>query len=231
MKLRFLTMLAVICITVSTYAQVKVGDNPTSINASAVLEAESTTKGFLPPRMTKVQMNAIAAPAAGLIVYCTDCNPVAHYSFDGISWNVLGSATNPNATFASNTLSCTGTLAGSYVQYTTMNSSNTKTVTIHCNNAGTVTGSTNTVNGVSFSVNTTLYSTGPSTPVTLTAAGTPQATGTFSYTATVAGQTCNFNVTYSAAATFNCGAITHTLPSSLVNGMAYNTGSVSLPYT
>jgi hypothetical protein len=40
--------------------------------ASAVLEASSTTKGFLPPRMTNAQRLAIASPAVGLIVYCTD---------------------------------------------------------------------------------------------------------------------------------------------------------------
>jgi hypothetical protein len=37
--------------------------------ASAVLEVSSTTKGFLPPRMTTTQKNAIASPAAGLVVY------------------------------------------------------------------------------------------------------------------------------------------------------------------
>jgi hypothetical protein len=44
----------------------------TAINASAILEANSTTKGFLPPRMTNAQRLAIASPAVGLIVYCTD---------------------------------------------------------------------------------------------------------------------------------------------------------------
>jgi len=39
--------------------------------ASAVLEASSTTRGFLPPRMTTTQKNAIASPAAGLVVYDT----------------------------------------------------------------------------------------------------------------------------------------------------------------
>ncbi len=43
-----------------------------SVNASAVLQADSTTKGFLPPRMTNAQRLAIATPAVGLIVYCTD---------------------------------------------------------------------------------------------------------------------------------------------------------------
>ena len=42
------------------------------INASAQLQVDSTTKGFLPPRMTNAQRAAIAAPAVGLMVYCTD---------------------------------------------------------------------------------------------------------------------------------------------------------------
>jgi hypothetical protein len=44
----------------------------TTANASAQLQADSTTKGFLPPRMTSAQRIAIGTPAAGLIVYQTD---------------------------------------------------------------------------------------------------------------------------------------------------------------
>jgi hypothetical protein len=44
----------------------------TSTNASAQLQVDSTTKGFLPPRMTNAQRTAIGSPAVGLIVYCTD---------------------------------------------------------------------------------------------------------------------------------------------------------------
>ena len=40
--------------------------------ASSILTLGSTTKGFLPPRMTNAQRLAIATPAVGLIVYCTD---------------------------------------------------------------------------------------------------------------------------------------------------------------
>jgi len=43
--------------------------NTTSIAASAILQADSTIKGFLPPRMTTTQKNAITSPASGLIVY------------------------------------------------------------------------------------------------------------------------------------------------------------------
>jgi hypothetical protein len=39
--------------------------------ASSICTIESTTKGFLPPRMTTTQKNAIATPAAGLVVYDT----------------------------------------------------------------------------------------------------------------------------------------------------------------
>ena len=41
-------------------------------NASAVLDVVSTTKGFLFPRMTETQRNAIGTPATGLMVYQTD---------------------------------------------------------------------------------------------------------------------------------------------------------------
>ena len=46
--------------------------NTTSVAASSILQADSTTQGFLPPRMTNAQRLAIASPAVGLIVYCTD---------------------------------------------------------------------------------------------------------------------------------------------------------------
>jgi hypothetical protein len=39
---------------------------------SSKLTVGSTTQGFLPPRMTNAQRLAIASPAVGLMVYCTD---------------------------------------------------------------------------------------------------------------------------------------------------------------
>ncbi len=39
---------------------------------SSIVEIQSTTKGFLPPRMTNAQRIAIATPAIGLVVYCID---------------------------------------------------------------------------------------------------------------------------------------------------------------
>ena len=56
----------------TTFSQVKVGENPNTINSSAVLEAESTNKGFLPPRMTTIQRDAIVSPPAGLHIHNLD---------------------------------------------------------------------------------------------------------------------------------------------------------------
>lgn len=61
--------------------------NTTSVNASAILQSDSTTKGFLPPRMTTTQKNAIATPAAGLVVYDTTTNKLCCYN--GTTWNDL----------------------------------------------------------------------------------------------------------------------------------------------
>ena len=54
---------------------------------SAILEVQSTTKGFLPPRMTTTQKNAIASPAAGLVLYDSTTNKLQCYN--GSTWNDL----------------------------------------------------------------------------------------------------------------------------------------------
>ena len=61
-------------------------------SASAVLEASSTTQGFLPPRMTRAQRNAIDTPAAGLIIWCTNCGSSGELQINnGSTWtNLIG---------------------------------------------------------------------------------------------------------------------------------------------
>jgi hypothetical protein len=53
--------------------------NPT-LDASAILTLNSTTKGFLLPKMTSTQKNAIATPAAGLVIYDTTLNKLCVYT-------------------------------------------------------------------------------------------------------------------------------------------------------
>jgi hypothetical protein len=64
-----------------------VGINTTTLNSSSVFQIDSTTKGFLPPRMTTTEKNAIASPAAGLVVYDTTTNKLCCYN--GSTWNDL----------------------------------------------------------------------------------------------------------------------------------------------
>ncbi len=66
-------------------------NNSVSINsatqiASAALNIVSTSKGFLPPRLTATQRNAISTPAAGLMVYDTDSS---RYMLYGSAWKGL----------------------------------------------------------------------------------------------------------------------------------------------
>ena len=50
-----------------------IGVGTTTPNSSAITDMTSTTQGFLPPRMTTVQRDAIATPATGLMIYNTTC--------------------------------------------------------------------------------------------------------------------------------------------------------------
>jgi len=72
----------------TTFSQgLTVGSNST-INASALVSIESTTKGFLPPRMTTTQKNAISSPAGGLVVYDTTLNKLCLYT---TTWETITS--------------------------------------------------------------------------------------------------------------------------------------------
>ena len=61
-----------------------VGIGTTTPASSSLLDVTSTTKGFLPPRMTTTEINAIASPAAGLVVYNTTLAVLCFY--DGTGW-------------------------------------------------------------------------------------------------------------------------------------------------
>ena len=64
---------------------VGIGEAPVS---SAILDVASTTKGFLPPRMTNTEINAIASPAEGLIAY--DLTNHQWLGYNGTAWAILG---------------------------------------------------------------------------------------------------------------------------------------------
>ena len=80
-------------------------------DASAMLDVQSNTKGFLVPRMTTAERNAIASPATGLLIYQSD-NTAGFYYNSGTSaspvwtsllasgWNLTGNTgTNTSTNF------------------------------------------------------------------------------------------------------------------------------------
>ena len=83
---QIITFLTSVLLAATTYAQVGIGTQ--TPNSSAVLDITSTTKGFLPPRLTLVQLSTLAqtSPAEGLFVYCTDCNNKGIYVYDGATF-------------------------------------------------------------------------------------------------------------------------------------------------
>jgi len=73
--------------TARVQSTLKVGA-ATATNASSVLDLESTTRGFLPPRMTSTQRDAIASPAEGLVVVQTD-GTQGLYIYINATWRAL----------------------------------------------------------------------------------------------------------------------------------------------
>ena len=61
--------------TITSIAQVKIGANPNTINANSLLELESTSQGFLAPRMALNSVSAVApltgTVPAGMLIYST----------------------------------------------------------------------------------------------------------------------------------------------------------------
>lgn len=64
--------------------QVGIGNGNTALDGSAKLQVDSTTQGFLPPRMADSERDAITSPATGLMIYDTTNNQMNY--FNGSNW-------------------------------------------------------------------------------------------------------------------------------------------------
>ena len=92
-------------VSFSSFSQVKIGDNPTAINAGSVLELESTNKGLLMPRISLTNTTTwglAGTAAAGMHVYNTNTSitagsanyptlvsKIGEYYWDGSGWVAL----------------------------------------------------------------------------------------------------------------------------------------------
>ncbi len=86
-----LTVLFALLVTfaLSAWAQVAISTDNSSPASSAMLEVKSSTKGMLVPRMTTNQIEAIASPADGLMVYCTTDHKIYVYDVSSLDWRMV----------------------------------------------------------------------------------------------------------------------------------------------
>ena len=80
-------------ITQFQFGQIKIGDNPQSLDNSSILELESTTRTLVVSRITSAQMQIIT-PLRGALIYNTDVGCI--FFFDGTLWNNLCENTTSN---------------------------------------------------------------------------------------------------------------------------------------
>jgi len=76
--------------SLTSYAQVGIGTS----SPNAALDVTSTTNGFLPPRMTTTQRDAIASPAVGLVIFNTTTNCLNFYG--GLWIEICGTGGYPS---------------------------------------------------------------------------------------------------------------------------------------
>jgi uncharacterized protein (TIGR02145 family) len=166
MKKKFLMALQLLSCFV-LQAQIGVGTpNP---DPSSVLELKSSTRGFLPPRMTTIQRNNILSPAIGLMIYNTDKNCLEWCS--GAGWyNGCDNQESSGGTSVVSSYSKTNTSTGT-LRVGTLVTGVTQTITAIV----TVAGSYNIsaiANGITFKA-TGIFTTTGMQDIVFTATGTP----------------------------------------------------------
>lgn len=229
MKKAFI-FLQCILITGSTYAQ-NVGIGTTSPAASAKLEINSNSKGFLMPRMTEGERNNMTNPADGLLIFNLTTGTINFY-FNGI-WNE----------FAAIPLGAIGSLkcASSVSQGTNItqglpvpDSTTVLVVPYTGGNGGTHSGQTVSSNGVTGLTATlgagSFKKAGGDLIYWIT--GTPTGSGTARFGLNIGGKTCTVTqIVYSAGSIANLNCAGSSNSGTLTNGLSASGVISTINYT
>ena len=99
MKKTFLSFLLVASISNVAAQSFAINTDGSAANASAMLDIKSTTRGLLIPRLTKTERDAIASPAAGLLIYQTGPDSIGFYYYQYSKWNLVATKSNSDSSF------------------------------------------------------------------------------------------------------------------------------------
>ncbi len=80
-KITLLLFAIALIVSYSLTAQVAINADGSNSEGSAMLDVKSNNKGFLPPRMTKAERDAISSPVDGLVIFNTTSNCLNFYSW------------------------------------------------------------------------------------------------------------------------------------------------------
>lgn len=78
--------------------QIKLGDNPGVPDANSLLEMESDSLVFVPPRMNSTDRDAISGPLIGAVIYNTQDSCLQTYN--GSAWECVSSSKRNNWFYA-----------------------------------------------------------------------------------------------------------------------------------
>lgn len=85
--LRYILVSSFLLYAFAGLSQIKLGNNLDSRNATSLMEMESDSLVFVPPRMTTSDRNAISGPLTGAVIYNTQDSCLQTY--DGSNWNCV----------------------------------------------------------------------------------------------------------------------------------------------
>ncbi|MEY4885721.1 MAG: hypothetical protein RL151_1030, partial [Bacteroidota bacterium] len=182
----------------------QVGIGTSTPDPSAKLDISSVTLGFLPPRMTNAQRNAISSPAAGLVIFNTTSGCINVYS--GTQWReicptvITGSIAALNCASPTITGSLTSGVAASGVSSMVSYTGGSGNGDSHPGQTVTSTG----ISGLTATLPSGTFNSG-SGSLTYSISGTPSTYGSANFALNIGGQTCTM-----VLPVFQCGASTVT---------------------
>ncbi|WP_415327154.1 hypothetical protein [Chryseobacterium sp. MMS23-Vi53] len=173
-----------------------IGIGTTTPNAAAVLDVSSTTQGFLPPRLTTAQRNAIANRPPGLMVYNTDTNCLNFWN--SAEWVSTCSSTSvPPSQGTIETLNCSGASHNGALVMESSASGVSSVISYTGGNGLSHNGqsvSSTGVTGLTATLSSGSFANGNGT-VTYTITGTPSSVGTASFAINIGGKACTITRT------------------------------------